>query len=51
VTIMLVQGTDPSLRDREVQRVIDELLAGVDRSIALDDHTVESRRRGGAADS
>jgi DNA polymerase-3 subunit delta len=51
VTIILVQGTDPSLRDREVQRVIDELLAGVDRSIALDDHTVESRRRGGGGDS
>jgi len=49
VTIVLVQGTDPSLRDREVQRVVDELLAGVDRSIALDDHTIESRRRTGAS--
>jgi len=51
VTILLVQGTDPSLRDREVQRAIDELLGPVDRSLALDDHTVESRRRGGAADA
>ena len=51
MTITLVQGTDPSLRDREVQRVIDELLAGVDRSIALDDHTIESRRRGGGGDA
>lgn len=51
MTIMLVQGTDPSLRDREVQRVIDELLAGVDRSMALDDHTIDSRRRGGGGDS
>jgi DNA polymerase III subunit delta len=48
MTITLVQGADPSLRDREVQRVIDELLAGIDRSLALDDHTIESRRRGGA---
>lgn len=47
----LVQGSDPSLRDREVQRVIDELLDGVDRSLALDDHTIESRRKGGAADA
>jgi DNA polymerase-3 subunit delta len=51
MTIMLVQGTDPSLRDREVQRVIDELLGAVDRSLALDDHTVESRRRGASADT
>ncbi|MDQ1509405.1 MAG: polymerase subunit delta [Actinomycetota bacterium] len=45
----LVQGSDPSLRDREVQRAVDELLNGVDRSLALDDHTIESRRRAGAA--
>jgi DNA polymerase-3 subunit delta len=49
MTIMLVQGADPSLRDREAQRVVDELLGGVDRSLALDDHTIESRRRGGAS--
>jgi DNA polymerase-3 subunit delta len=52
VTTTLVQGSDPSLRDREVQRVVDELLDGVDRSLALDDHTIESRRRGvGSADA
>lgn len=51
MTITLVQGADPSLRDREVQRVIDDLLGGIDRSLALDDHTIESRRRGGAADN
>jgi DNA polymerase III subunit delta len=50
MTITYVQGSDPSLRDREVQRVIDELLGPIDRSLALDDHTVESRRRA-AADS
>jgi DNA polymerase III subunit delta len=48
MTITLVQGSDPSLRDREVQRAVDELLDGVDRSLALDDHTIESRRKGGA---
>ena len=47
MTTTLVQGSDPSLRDRDVQRVVDELLAGVDRSLALDDHTIESRRRAG----
>ena len=35
MTITLVQGSDPSLRDREVQRVVEELLGGVDRSLAL----------------
>ncbi len=49
MTTTLVQGSDPSLRDREVQRVVDELLDGIDRSLALDDHTIESRRRAGAA--
>jgi DNA polymerase-3 subunit delta len=47
----LVQGSDPSLRDREVQRVVDALLGDIDRSLALDDHTVDSRRRGAAADT
>ena len=45
MSITLVQGADPSLRDREVQRVVDEVLAGVDRSLALDDHTIESRNK------
>ena len=47
----LVQGSDPSLRDREVQRVIEKLLDGIDRSLALDDHTIEGRRRAGAAEA
>ena len=42
---ILVRGADPALRDREVQRVVDELLGGDDRSFALDDHTIPSRRR------
>ena len=49
--MIVVQGSDPSLRDREVQRAIDELLGPIDRSLALDDHTVESRRRGASADT
>jgi DNA polymerase-3 subunit delta len=47
---VLVQGGDPALRDREVQRVIDQLLGDDDRSFALDDHTLASRRRAGAQD-
>ncbi len=50
VSTMLVQGADPVLRDREVQRLVDELLGGDDRSFALDDHTFASRRRAGDAD-
>ncbi len=45
MTTILVQGADPIFRDREVQRLVDELLGGEDRSFALDDHTLASRRR------
>jgi DNA polymerase III delta subunit len=45
VTVTFVQGGDPVLRDREVQRIIDELLGDDDRSFALDDHTIASKRR------
>ncbi len=48
MTTILVQGADPVFRDREVQRVVDELLGGEDRSFALDDHTFAARRRAGA---
>jgi DNA polymerase-3 subunit delta len=47
VSTTLVQGADPIFRDREVQRLIDELLGGEDRSFALDDHTLATRRRAG----
>jgi DNA polymerase III subunit delta len=50
VTTYLVSGADPVLRDREAQRVIDELLDGIDRSFALDDHMIAGKRRAGAAD-
>jgi DNA polymerase-3 subunit delta len=51
VSITVVQGADPVLRDREVQRLVDELLGGDDRSFALDDHTLAGRRRAGDAAS
>jgi len=51
VSVHLVQGADPVLRDREVQRLIDELLEGADRSFALDDHTIAGRRRAGDDDA
>ena len=40
-----MQGADPGLRDREVQRLVDELLGGEDRTLALEDHTIPARRR------
>jgi DNA polymerase III subunit delta len=46
--VTVVRGDDPALRDREVQRVIDGLLDGDDRSLALDDHTIPGRRRSAA---
>ena len=45
MSVYLVQGADPSLRDREVSRLIDELLGADDRSFALDDHTMAPKRR------
>jgi DNA polymerase III delta subunit len=48
--VTVVGGDDPALRDREVQRVVDDLLGGEDRSFALDDHTLASRRRGSSGD-
>jgi DNA polymerase III subunit delta len=46
-----VRGDDPALRDREVQRVIDDLLGDDDRSFALDDHSIAGRRRAGSSAS
>src|SRR5262249_44397863 len=50
VSIVLVQGSAPVLRDREVQRVISELLSDADRSFGLDDHPLASRRRAAATE-
>jgi DNA polymerase-3 subunit delta len=48
VSIYFVQGSDPSLRDREAQRLVEGLLGSDDRSFALDDHSLASRRRSAA---
>jgi len=45
--VYLVQAADPGLRDREVQRLVDELLDGQDRTLALEDHTIPARRKAG----
>jgi DNA polymerase III delta subunit len=46
--VRLVHGADPALRDREVQRVVEELLEGEDRTLALEEHEIPGRRRAAA---
>ena len=41
----MVRGDDPILRDDEVARLVDELLAGEPRLYALEDFTIAGRRR------
>jgi DNA polymerase-3 subunit delta len=43
--VHLVKGDEPTLRDREVARLVEQLLDGSDASLALDDHTIPPRRR------
>jgi DNA polymerase III subunit delta len=45
VTTYFVQGVDPALRDREVQRLVDELVGAEDRTLVLEEHEIPSRRR------
>jgi DNA polymerase III delta subunit len=45
MTTLLVQGADPALRDREVQRLVDQLLQGEDRTLAFEEHEIPPRRR------
>ena len=47
MTTHLVQGADPALRDREVQRLVEELLGPEDRTLALEEHEIPARRRVG----
>ena len=47
MSVHLVKGTDPMLRDRVVDELIDELLAGDDRSLALEEFTVPGRPTSG----
>ena len=48
--IYLVKGTDPILRDREVARLVDELLAGEDRTFVVEEHTVPAKAGGNSDD-
>jgi DNA polymerase-3 subunit delta len=43
--VQVVRGDDPILRDDEVARLVDELLAGEPRLYALEDFTIAGRRR------
>jgi DNA polymerase-3 subunit delta len=47
MSVYLVKGSDPMLRDRVVDDLVDELLAGDDRSLALEEFTVPGRAAGG----
>src|SRR6185437_400691 len=47
--VQLVRGDDPILRDDEVARLVDELLAGEPRLYALEDFTLTGRRRSTSA--
>ncbi len=47
--VQLVKGDDPILRDDEVARLVDELLAGEPRLYALEDFTLTGRRRSASA--
>ncbi|HEY1738661.1 MAG TPA: hypothetical protein VGI86_08120, partial [Acidimicrobiia bacterium] len=49
VPVQLVRGDDPILRDDEVARLVDELLAGESRLYALEDFTITGRRRAASA--
>lgn len=43
MSLYAVKGTDPVLRSRALQELLDELLAGDDRSLAVEDLTVPGR--------
>jgi DNA polymerase-3 subunit delta len=49
VTLLhLVRGDDPTLRVGVVQALVEDLLAGEDRTLALEDHTIPGRRAAGS---
>lgn len=49
--VHLVKGDDPVLRDAAVEKLVTELLAGEDRTLALEDLTIPARARGAAGAS
>jgi DNA polymerase-3 subunit delta len=50
VSLYAVKGTDPVLRSRALAELLDELLAGEDRSLAVEDLTVPGKGDDGGAD-
>ena len=48
--VYLVKGNDPILRDRELSRLLDELVGSDDRTLVVEEHTVPSKRAAGADD-
>lgn len=48
--IYLVKGADPVLRDRELARLVDELVGDDDRSLVVEEFTVPARRGAGDGD-
>jgi DNA polymerase III subunit delta len=46
MSVHLVTGTDPVLRDDTATRLIGELLGGEDRTLAVEEHTVPGRGEG-----
>ncbi len=49
MSVHLVTGTDPVLRDDAASRLIGDLLAGEDRTLAVEEHTVPGRGEGDTA--
>jgi DNA polymerase-3 subunit delta len=47
VSVHLVKGNDPVLRDRVLDDLVDELLEGDDRAFALEEFTIPGRASGG----
>jgi DNA polymerase-3 subunit delta len=43
MSVHLVRGDDPILRDQEVARLVDEVLGDADRTMALEDFTIPAR--------
>jgi DNA polymerase-3 subunit delta len=48
MSVHLVTGTDPVLRDDAASRLVAELLGGEDRTLAVEEHTIPGRGEGDA---
>ena len=47
--VYLVKGGDPILRDREVARLLDELVGDEDRTLLVEEYTVPAKAGAGGA--